>query len=76
MSNYDNMRWCEYLGIPINNVFSRDEKKKYIFHKQALFIYNLEPCYMSGSHWVAKYVKKFRHELLSLIVLECPLFRN
>ena len=26
-------------------------------HKQALFIYNLEPAYMSGSHWVATYVK-------------------
>ena len=26
-------------------------------HSQALFIYNLEPSYMSGSHWVATYVK-------------------
>ena len=26
-------------------------------HKQALFIYSLEPSYMSGSHWVATYVK-------------------
>ena len=26
-------------------------------HKQALFIYNLEPSYMSGSHWVTTFVK-------------------
>ena len=26
-------------------------------HKQTLFIYNLETSYMSGSHWVATYVK-------------------
>ena len=25
-------------------------------HKLSLFIYNLEPSYMSGSHWVATYV--------------------
>jgi len=26
-------------------------------HKQAIFIYNLEPSYMNGSHWIATYVK-------------------
>ena len=26
-------------------------------HKLALFIYNLEPSYMNGSHWVSTYVK-------------------
>ena len=26
-------------------------------HKMALFIFNLEPAYMSGSHWVATHVK-------------------
>jgi len=26
-------------------------------HKEALFIYNLEPSYMNGSHWVSSYVK-------------------
>ena len=26
-------------------------------HKLSLFIYNLEPSYMSGSHWVATYVR-------------------
>ena len=35
---------------------SRDEKDKRK-HKLAIFIYNLEPSYMSGSHWVATYVK-------------------
>ena len=29
-------------------------------HKMALFIYNLEPSYMSGSHWVATFVKDGR----------------
>ena len=56
MSNFDLIKWCEYLNIPINNVLSRDESSRHN-HKQALFIYNLEPSYMSGSHWVATYVK-------------------
>ena len=37
-------------------MLSRDETVPYN-HKQALFIYNLEPSYMSGSHWVSTYVK-------------------
>ena len=56
MSNYDLLKWCQYLNIPMNNVLSRDETVPHN-HKQALFIYNLEPSYMSGSHWVATYVK-------------------
>ena len=56
MSNFDLIKWCEYLNIPINNVLSRDESSPHN-HIQALFIYNLEPSYMSGSHWVATYVK-------------------
>ena len=56
MSNHDLIRWCRYLNIPINDVLSRDERVPHN-HNQALFIYNLEPSYMSGSHWVATYVK-------------------
>ena len=56
MSNYDLLDWCKYLNIPINNVLSREESSPHN-HKQALFIYNLEPSYMSGSHWVATNVK-------------------
>ena len=56
MSNYDLLKLCKYLNIPINNVLSREESSPHN-HKQALFIYNLEPSYMSGSHWVATYVK-------------------
>ena len=56
ISNYDLLKWCKYLNIPINNVLSRDESLPHN-HKQVLFIYNLEPSYMSGSHWVATYVK-------------------
>ena len=56
MSNYDLLKWCEYLNIPIKDVLSRDENVPHN-HKQALFIYNLEPSYMNGSHWVATYVK-------------------
>ena len=44
MSNFDLLKWCKYLEIPINNVL-------------AIFIYNLEPSYMSGSHWVTTYVE-------------------
>ena len=44
------------MNIPINNVLSRDESLPHN-HMQALFIYNLEPSYMGGSHWVATYVK-------------------
>ena len=47
---------CEYLRTPLNDIASRDEKNIYN-HKQALFIYNLQSSYMSGSHWAAKYVK-------------------
>ena len=56
LSNHDLIKWCKYLNVPINDVLSRDEKVPHN-HKQALFIYNLEPAYMSGSHWVATYVK-------------------
>ena len=56
ISDYDLLKWCKYLNIPINNVLSRDESSPHN-HKQELFIYNLEPSYMSGSHWVATYVK-------------------
>ena len=56
LSNHDLIKWCEYLNIPINDVLSRDERVPHN-HRQSLFIYNLEPSYMSGSHWVATYVK-------------------
>ena len=56
ISNYDLLKWCEYLNIPIKDVLSRDENTPHN-HMQALFIYNLEPSYMNGSHWVATYVK-------------------
>ena len=53
MFNHDLIKWCKYLNIPINDVLSRNENVPYN-HKQALFIYNLEPAYMSGSHWVGQ----------------------
>ena len=56
ISNYDLLKWCKYLNIPIKDVLSRDETVPHN-HMQTLFIYNLEPSYMGGSHWVATYVK-------------------
>ena len=56
LSNYDLIEWCKYLNIPIKDIWSRDETIPHN-HKQALFIYNLEPAYMSRSHWVSTYVK-------------------
>ena len=56
MSNFDLLEWCKYLKIPINNVLSRDVTVPHN-HKLAIFIYNLEPSYMSGSHWLTTYVK-------------------
>ena len=56
MSNFDLLDWCRYLKIPINNVLSRDQTAPHN-HKQALFIYNLEPSYMKGVHWTSTYVK-------------------
>ena len=44
------------MNIPIKDVLSRDETVPHN-HMQTLFIYNLEPSYMGGSHWVATYVK-------------------
>ena len=73
MSNYDLLKWCQYLNIPINNVLSRDESSPHN-HMQALFIYNLEPSYMSGSHWVATYVKN-GSSIIS-ILLVCHPFKK
>ena len=56
LSNYDLIDWCKYLNIPIKDVLSRDQTVPHN-HRQALFIYNLEPSHMTGSHWVATYVK-------------------
>ena len=56
MSNHDLLEWCRYLNIPIKDVLSRDQTVPNN-HRQALFIYNLEPTYMSGSRWVATFVK-------------------
>ena len=56
MSNFDLLEWYQYLKIPIKNFLSRDGNVPHN-HKLALFIYNLEPSYMNGSHWVATYVK-------------------
>ena len=59
MSNFDLLEWCKYSKIPINNVLSRDVTVPHN-HKLAIFIYNLEPSYMSGSHGraVKKNMKK------------------
>ena len=56
MSNFDLLEWCQYLEIHIKNVLSRDQTVPHN-HKLSLFIYNLEPSYMNGSHWVATYVR-------------------
>ena len=56
LSNYDLIDWCKYLNIPIKDVLPRDQTVPHN-HRQALFIYNLEPSHMTGSHWVATYVK-------------------
>jgi len=56
LSNFDLLDWCKYLKIPIKDVLSRDGKSPHN-HKLALFIYNLEPSYMDGSHWIATYVR-------------------
>ena len=56
MSNHDLLQWLRYLNIPIKDVLSRDQTVPHN-HKQGLFIYNLEPSYMNGSHWVATEVK-------------------
>ena len=58
LSNHDLLKWCRHLGIPIDKggVLSRDQTVPHN-HKMALFIYNLEPSYMGGSHWVSTHVK-------------------
>jgi len=56
LSNFDLLDWCKCLKIPINNVLSRDRTVPHN-HKQAIFIYNLEPSYMSGPHWISTYVR-------------------
>ena len=60
MSNIDLLEWSQYLKIPLKNVLSRDQKVAHN-HKLGLFIYNLEPAYLSASHWVATshWVDKF-----------------
>ena len=56
MSNFDLLDWCRYLKIPIKSVLSRDQKVPHN-HKLALFVYNLEPSYGRGTHWIATYAK-------------------
>ena len=56
LSNYNLIKWCKYLNIPTNDVLSRDKTVPHN-HSQALFVYNLEPEYMKGSHWVSTFVK-------------------
>jgi len=56
LSNHDLIEWSKYLRIPIHDVLSRDQTVPHN-HKQALFIYNREPSYMGGPHWVTTYVK-------------------
>ena len=56
MSNHDLLEWCRYLNIPIKDVLPRDQKVPHN-HQLALFIYNLAPSHMNGSHWVATYVQ-------------------
>ena len=46
LSNHDLMKWCKYLNIPINDVLSRNENVHITINRR-LFIYNLEPAYMS-----------------------------
>ena len=55
-SNHDLTKWCKNLNISIKYVLSRDQTVPHN-HRQALRIYNLEPSYMSGFHWVSTYVK-------------------
>ena len=57
LSNWDPIEWAKYLNVPIRDVFLPRDVQVTHNHQQALFIYNLEPCYMSGSHWVATYVQ-------------------
>ena len=77
MSNHDLIEWWKYLNIPIKDVLSRDQTVPRD-HRQALFICNLEPSYMSGSHWVATYVKDgvTWFVLIILTVFECLRFKN
>ena len=56
MSNFDLLDWSKYLKIPLKHVLSRDERVPHNL-KLGLFIYNLESANMSGSHWVATYVR-------------------
>ena len=56
MSNHDLIKWCRYLNIPIKSVLARDQSIPHN-HQQSLFIYNLEPSYMNGSHRVTTYVQ-------------------
>ena len=56
MSNRHLLEWCRHLNIPIKDILPRDQTIPHN-HRQALFIHNLEPSYMNGSHWVATYVQ-------------------
>ena len=56
LSKGDLLEWCKCLKIPIREVLPIDRQVPHN-HKQAFFIYNLEPSYKNGSHWVATYFK-------------------
>ena len=62
MSNYDLLKWCKYLNIPINNVLSRDESSPHN-HMQALFIYNLGTFVYEWKSLGSHICKKWDHQL-------------
>ena len=49
LNTYDLINWCEYLGIYITGIYSRDE----YFHKEhSPCIINLDDLQGIGTHWV------------------------
>ena len=49
LSNIDLENWCDYLGIPIKGIFSRNEKKP-LAHSRCII--NLDDYGSLGTHWV------------------------
>ena len=70
LSNVDLTNWCEYLGIPIKGIFSRNETK-HLHHSP--YIINMDDFGNLGTHWVCCWSGKKDMEYFDSFGLHPPL---
>ena len=64
LSNFDFKNWCEYLNIPIKDIFSRNQAMK---SDHSPCIINMDNYVSQGTHWVGCIMTKPRNLKLSIL---------